>query len=433
VLLCVTANHRTADFDLLDRVSRGVDTVAGDLVRQTEFVRGAVVLATCNRFEAYLDIAEPLTARVAADAVFARLAETVGDDAAALRAAARVHHGPDVARHLFAVSSGLESLVLGEDEISGQVQRALATARDAGTSSSALERLFQRATRTSREVRAVADLGGAGRSVARLALDLASTRVTDWSATPVLVVGTGRYAATTIAALRDRGVADLRVFSATGRADRFAARYGVRAEHDLRAAIRDAEVVITCTVRYEVTVADIPDTRRRLIIDLGLPRNVDGAVGSLDGVELIDLELLALHAPLPELEPGARALVGSAAEAFAAEEQAAPAIVALRRHIFDALDAELARSSARGDGPATEQALRHLAGVLLHGPSVRAREFAAEGRGEEFAAALRTLFGIEVEASSPRSDAGDVPQSHRLPRAAGSPRSSPGRPEHHPR
>lgn len=398
----MTANHRTADFDLLDRVSRGVGTTAHDLLTGTDFVRGAVVLATCNRFEAYLELDEPLTApvEVATEAVFATLAETVGADAELLRAAAEIHSGSGVAHHLFAVSSGLESLVLGEEEISGQVQRALTAAREAGTSSSGLERLFQRATRTSREVRAAADLGGAGRTVARLALDLASTRVTDWAATPVLVVGTGQYAATSIAALRDRGVTDLRVFSATGRADRFAARYGVRAEDDLRSAIRDAEVVITCTARYEVTPAMIPDVRRRLLIDLGLPRNVQPEVGSLDGVELIDLEILALHAPLPELEPGARALVGSAADSFAAEELAAPAIVALRRHIFDALDAELERSRSRGDDPRTEQALRHLAGVLLHAPSVRARELAAEGRGEEFTAALRTLFGVEVEPPS---------------------------------
>lgn len=403
MLLCVTASHRTADFDLLDRVSRGVDATARDLVDGTDFVRGAVVLATCNRFEAYLEIDEPLTAavQVATEAVFATLAERIGDDATALRASTEVHSGAGVAHHLFAVSSGLESLVLGEEEISGQVQRALTTARREGTASSGLERLFQRASHTSRSVRAVADLGGAGRSVARLALDLASSRVTDWAAARVLVVGTGSYAATTIAALRDRGVTDLRVFSATGRAARFATRYGVRAEHDLTAAMRDAEVVITCTARYEVTPAVIPDTRRRLIIDLGLPRNVDRSVGALPGVELIDLEVLALHAPLPELEPGARALVGTAAEAFAAEQLAAPAIVALRRHVFDALDAELSRLRARGDDPRTEQALRHLTGVLLHAPSERARQLAAEGRSDEFAAALATLFGVRVDPAVP--------------------------------
>lgn len=407
MLLCVTASHRTADFDLLDRVSRGAGGTARDLVAGSDVIRGAVVLATCNRFEAYLEIDDPVTAavEVATETVFATLGETLGPDAGALRASAEVHAGHRVAHHLFAVSSGLESLVLGEDEIAGQVQRALQTARLEGTSSSGLERLFQRATRTSREVRAAADLGGAGRSVARLALDLASTRVADWGRARILVVGTGRYAATTIAALRDRGAADLRVFSATGRAERFAARYGIRPERELRAAIADAEVVITCTARYEITASDIADDARRLVIDLGLPRNVEPAVGDLPGVELLDLELLALHAPLPELEPGARALVGSAATAFAAEELAAPAIVALRRHVFDVLDAEVERSRARGDGDRTEQALRHLAGVLLHAPSVRARELAAEGRSEEFAAALRTLYGIDVAPGIHRRDA----------------------------
>ena len=420
MLLCVTASHRTADFDLLDRVSRGVASTAIDLVEGTDFVRGAVVLATCNRFEAYLELDEPLTAAVpiATEAVFTTLAASVGADAAELRQTAAVLNGNDVARHLFAVSSGLESLVLGEEEISGQVQRALATARIEGTASSGLERLFQRAAHTSRQVRSVADLGGAGRSVARLALDLASTRITDWAATRVLVVGTGRYAATTITALRDRGVRDLRVFSATGRAAQFATRYGVHAERVLVDAIRDAEVVITCTARYTITVADLleadgvaaasVDSARRLVIDLGLPRNVEPAVRDLPGVELIDLEVLAVHAPLPELEPGARVLVGSAADAFAAEELAAPAIVALRRHVFDALDAELQRARARDRGAGdptdsenlarTEQALRHLAGVLVHAPSVRARELAAEGRSDEFAAALATLYGIRVEA-----------------------------------
>jgi glutamyl-tRNA reductase len=408
VLLCVTASHRTTDFALLDRVSREVSSTAGDLVASSDSVRGAVVLATCNRFEAYLDVDDSLAHRpeAAAELVFTTLAASVGEDAATLRNSAELLRGEEAIRHLFAVSSGLESVVVGEDEISGQVQRALTTARSEHTTSSALERAFQRAARTSREVRHATDLGGAGRSLVRLALDLASSRVSDWGEMRVLVVGTGHYAATSITALRARGATDIRVFSATGRADAFAARYGVRSEHELVPAISDADVMLTCTTRYTVTAADIPDAgddspARRVIIDLGLPRNVEPAVGALPGVELIDLEILALHAPLSELGAGAQQLVASAAAEFGAEAAAAPGIVAFREHIFATLDAELARVRARGgddrDTERTEEALRHLAGMLVHGPSVRARELAAENRSAEFDTALALVYRLQVE------------------------------------
>jgi glutamyl-tRNA reductase len=218
----------------------------------------------------------------------------------------------------------------------------------------------------------------------------------------MLLVGTGSYAATTVAALQARGARDIRVFSATGRAERFAVRYGVRAEGELSSAVREAEIVITCTARYIVTVDDVPlDGRRRLVIDLGLPRNVEPAVGDLPGVDLLDLELIGRHASLPDLGPGAHEAVGHAAAAFDADRRAAPAVVALRRHVDAILQSELDRARSRGgDDPRTEAALRHFAGVLLHGPSVRAREFAAEGRLDDFAAALDTLFGVAPVAES---------------------------------
>jgi len=400
VLFCLTANHRTTEFDVLDRISRVASTTAADLISRQHFVRGAIVLSTCNRFEAYLELDDPLTAasELAVEAIVDALATHVGDDAMALRATGVPLIGQAVVKHLFAVSSGLESMVLGEEEITGQVQRALRDARMAGTTSSGLELLFQRSAHASREARAQNDLAAAGRSLARLALDLADSRVADWSATRVLLVGTGSYAATTVAALQARGAADIRVFSATGRAERFAASYGVRAERHLRTALRDAEVVITCTARYVVTPADIPDDSARLIIDLGLPRNVEPAVGALAGVELLDLELIGRHASLPELGPGAHEAVGNAAAAFEADRLAAPAVVALRRHVEAVLQSEIDRARARGgDDPRTEAALRHFAGVLLHGPSVRAREYAAERRLEDFERALETLFGIAAD------------------------------------
>jgi glutamyl-tRNA reductase len=224
----------------------------------------------------------------------------------ALRERAEVMAGASALHHLFAVTSGLESIAVGEEEIAGQVRRAYESARGARATTPELDTAFQRAAKVSRDVRAATAVGKAGRSLVQFALQLAGTRVTDWRQTRALIVGTGNYAATTVAALRTLGVSELAVFSLTGRAEQFAAKYSLRPEHDLRDAVASAEVVITCTNRYSVTVDDIPDESRRTIIDLGLPRNVDPAVGRLPGVELMDLELIATHARLPMLAPDAQ-------------------------------------------------------------------------------------------------------------------------------
>jgi len=403
VLICLTASHRNASFDLLEKLSIGAPSAASTLVDANDFVGGAVVLATCNRFEAYVDVEEPLTAAasVAVEATISTMSEASGIEADEMRDNVRVITGDEVVEHLFAVSSGLESVVIGEDEISGQVRRALEAARTRGTTSRDLERLFQKASQTSRGVKNRTNVGGAGRSLVRLALELASSRVTDWSQARVLIVGTGQYAATTVAALRDRGAGDLAVFSASGRASWFGLKHDLRPFDDLAEAISWSDVLITCTSTTEpVVVPEVVDASRRLVIDLGLPRNVDPLVARVPGVELLDLETISLHAPMAELTAAddARALVSSAAAEFhavAAEQSLTPAVVALRRHVFDVLDAEIERARSRGDSSErTESALRHLAGVLLHTPSVRARELAREGRGEEFRDGLESLFGL---------------------------------------
>jgi len=406
VLLCLSSNHKNSSFEVLEKLSFGAPGATAALVESGTFVTGAVVLATCNRFEAYLDIDEPLTgaAAVAVASMLSAIGEASGVAVDDLRASITVHHGEDVAAHLFAVTSGLESVVVGEDEISGQVARALATARSDGTTSRDLERLFQRASHTSRDVKNLTALGGRDRSLVRLALELASSRIADWSATSVLIVGTGQYAATTVTALRDRAATDLRVYSPTGRAEAFGAKYGLRVSEDFA-----VDVVITCTANAVLgperfTMREAARVARRIVIDLGLPRNVAAAVGALPGIELLDLETISLHAPLEELtaHDDARELVRSAARGFTADAQAEPAIVALRTHVFELLDAEIARARARGAGDETETALRHLAGVLLHEPSMRARELARDGRASEFVAALDTLHGIQVSPARDR-------------------------------
>ena len=395
MLLCLSSNHHNASLDVLESLSEVAPAATTDLVSTNDFVAGAVVVATCNRFEAYLDVEEPLTAASAVTvcSLLESLSERSGLSVDTLRESIAVHEGADAAAHLFAVTSGLESVVVGEAEISGQVSRALDQARLDGTTTRDLERLFQRATHTSRGIKNSTAIAGSGKSLVRLALELASSRVADWSTTRVLVVGTGRYAVTTVNALRDKGALDLRVFSPSGRDAAFALKHSLTQSEDF-----DVDVIVTCTVSAVLGTERFSAASKCLVLDLGLPRNVDPAVGQLDGIDLLDLETISLHAPLEELNAhaDARDLVRTAAHEFAAESQAEPAIVALRTHHFALLEAEIARATARGAGEETISALRHLGGVLLHGPSVRAREFAADGRAAEFDAALGALYNIPV-------------------------------------
>lgn len=412
MLLCVTASHKTAGFELLERLSVHTREVAPLIAEHHECVQGAVVLSTCNRFEAYVDMDEPVTAAAAVGVEAALLAieQATGVAPSELDGSYRVVQGDDVALHLFAVASGLESVVVGEGEIAGQVRRALNQARKTGTTSTELERLFQRASEAQRGVKNATALGRAGRSLVRLALDLADSRIADWSALRVLLVGTGSYAAATLAALRDYGATDIAVYSPSGRGERFALKHAIaHTPADAFAfAAAHADLVITCTSVEQpvvdaavLTAGGVVPGSRRLIIDLGLPRNVDGDVATIEGVTLLDLETIRLHAPLEELQAtdDARAVVTEAARRFTLvgdSRAVAPGVVAMREHVFSVMESEIARARARGDDGRTEQSLRHLVGVLLHTPTARAHELAAEGRADEYYQALSTLFGLEV-------------------------------------
>ena len=437
VLLCVSASHKTASFDLLERLSVPTTPVAPLIAAHDECVQGAVVVATCNRFEAYVDMDEPVTAAVAVgvEATLSAIEAATGVPASELEGSYTVLGGGDVAEHLFSVASGLESVVVGEGEIAGQVRRALTESRQLGTTSGELERLFQRASEAQRGVKNATAIGRAGRSLVRLGLELADSRIADWSTQRVLLVGTGAYAAATVAALRDQGAEDISVHSPSGRAAKFAAKHGLRAvsAETFPTAVAHADLIITCTTseNHVVSAATFAAGRtaaeaaapasvgcpvdhagRRLVIDLGLPRNVDPDVATVPGVDLLDLETIRLHAPLEELQAtdAARDLVRDAARRFASvgeRKNITPAVVALRAHVFGVLDAEVARVRARGDeGGQTEQALRHLVGVLLHTPTTRAHELAETGRADEYIDALSALFGLEV--SDPESSAARI-------------------------
>ena len=324
MLICLTASHKNAGFDMLERLSANAEQAAPRILGGHDAVQGAVVVATCNRFEAYLDLDNPEGASpVSAVHEAIRAVGTVaGLEPEELRTTFGFVHGNAVAGHLFAVASGLESVVVGEGEIAGQVRRSLEKARTEGTTTPELERLFQRASQTSRRVKNETGIGGEGRSLVRLALDLAESRVTDWAQTRVLLVGTGRFAGASLAALRDRGVTDVRVYSPSGRGGRFAANHGIGsvARGEYAAAAAGVDIIVTCTtaehhvvdraliaVGREELAASVallpggaapePARVRQLVIDLGLPRNVAPDVVEVPGVELLDLETIKIHAP----------------------------------------------------------------------------------------------------------------------------------------
>ncbi|GAA1840065.1 glutamyl-tRNA reductase [Agromyces salentinus] len=435
MLICFSASHKNAGFDMLERLSANANQAAPRILEGHDAVKGAVVVATCNRFEAYLDLdaadgSSPV--EVVHEAVRA-VGTVAGLDAAELRQTFGFVHGNAVAAHLFSVASGLESVVVGEGEIAGQVRRSLDRARTEGTTTPELERLFQRASQTSRRVKNETELGGEGRSLVRLALDLAESRVTDWAQASVLLVGTGRFAGASLAALRDRGVTDVVVYSPSGRAGKFAAGHGIEAvsTDDYARVAASVDLIVTCTTADRQVVdrglllsgreslaaaAALPTIglvaepaqvdRRQLVIDLGLPRNVAPDVLEVAGVELLDLETIKVHAPLEEFAAtdSARAIVMRDARAFGdsgEEQRLAPAVVALRKHVFDILDAEIARAASRGDDDGrTEAALRHMAGVLLHTPMVRSRELARSGDQQSWIDGLEAIFGIAPAAEA---------------------------------
>ncbi len=414
MLLSLSLDHRGSSLPLREAVARREEEITSEFA---EFCPGSVVLATCNRFELYLDAGRETPEF--AEAAIARLAAAAELAPEELAGSARIATDVAAAEHLFAVASGLESAALGEEEIAGQVRRAHTAARTARTMTDRLERVFQTATRTSRAVRERTGVRAAGQSLVRLALVLAERRIAAWEDAEVVLVGTGAYAGATVAALRDRGARRIRVHSPSGRAAAFAASHGLDAvsPDGVAAALSGADLVVACSAAQDplLDVHDFtaPTAQERLLLDLGMPRNIAPEVGGLPGIELLDLDTVARHIPIPELsaEAEARSLVRAAASEFAtdqAERAIAPTVSTLRGHVLGLLEEELCRArrgTDEGGVPAdgasaavaeeVEAALRRFTGRLLHEPTTRLRALARAGRAEEAQAAAHALFGIE--------------------------------------
>ncbi|GAA4427320.1 glutamyl-tRNA reductase [Georgenia halophila] len=431
VLLMLSANHHDLDLADIDRLATGTHGLGSRVVAEDAAVRGAVVLSTCNRFELYLEAAEEdggeSAATAAAYRAVADAADISVDEVARLM---RPVSGEQAVSHIFDVAAGLDSMVVGEREIVGQVRRALADARADGTTTPLLERTLQHAARTSRQVAVETDLARAGRSVVAVALDLAAAQLfgtddpaspaTDgvpqesWGGSRTLLVGTGAYAGASLAALRARGAADVAVWSASGRAETFAASHHVEvAPADLTEAVAHADLVVTCRgtgtpVLDLNTVSAAAATRPEgagalVVVDLALHRDVERGVGDLPGVLLVDLEAVREHAPATTAAEivRARAIVTEGVRSLAettAERRMDGAVVALRTRVADVVAEELGKLPAE-ETVSTEraaQALRRLAARLVHEPTVLAREAGREGRAEEHLRALEQVLGLDV-------------------------------------
>ena len=409
------ASHHDLELAELDRLSAGAELLTAELsalvADPDSPVTGAVRVATCNRLELYV---EADRFHDAIDSLLDAMAKATGATADQVGAQVKVRVGAPVAAHLFTVSAGLDSMVVGEAEISGQVARAFSQAQAAGTVSPHLHALFRAAARTAKRVAATTELGDAGRSVGSVALEVAASGLDgSLAGARALVIGTGAYARVVLAALRQQGCVDLLVYSPSGRAAAFAASHHAVPvpAADLDVALRGVDLVVSCSgatggVLDAATVAAaLADRGRPLpILDLALRPDVTDAVRALPGVRIIDLHTVAVQADPAHAGAltTAQDLVIEAVAAFEDEltvRQMDPAVIALRSHVAEAVERELVRLRAKYE-PAVaqdvEQAMHRVTQSLLHTPTMRAHQLARSGDSEDYLRALHTLFGIEI-------------------------------------
>lgn len=427
VLFSLVATHSDLDLETVGTLSSGADDVAASVDLP------AITLATCNRLEIYAEsTAEDLEA--GRSRLIAAVAESSGLEHETVDRSFRTLVDDDAVRHLFEVGAGLDSAVVGEREIAGQVRRSLAEAQSAGTASGSLTKLFEAATRTAKEVGAETALGSRGRSIVSVALDIAGDMRGHgpefYRGARVVLIGTGAYAGTSLAQLAEHGVADIAVFSGSGRAEQFLAdRAGFAAGRggqvralrmdELVEAFSAADMVIGCSGgNRQITAGEIRSLARLdertdplTVVDLALSHDFAPEVAELPGVELITLESVKVAAPeeTSASVEEARSVVSGSVKTYLterAERNADDAIVTLRKHVQTLLDEEMEKvRKQHGCTAASEEVefgLRRIVRKLLHTPTVRARELAASGRGDEYITALETLFGLEV---SPGGDA----------------------------
>jgi glutamyl-tRNA reductase len=412
-LLLVGVNHRSASAALRERLFAAEPDAAAVL----EAVRAAgateaVVLATCERIEALAVEADP---SAAAPGLLAALARGVAVEPAEFEAHGYRLLGEDAVRHLFAVAASLDSQIVGEPQVLGQVKESHRRAAEAGLVGPALELLLQAAYGAAKRVRSETQLAEQPVTIAASALQVARDVHGDLTRRGALLVGLGEMGEFMAAELSDAGLGDLViVHTSIARSEAVARRFGCnyRPWEDLQEALAGADIVVSAlgTGRYSVTAAmaeaALKQRRREPIffIDTAVPGDIDPAVAPLDGAfvyDLVDLERVARRGKANREAAAAAAgeILDQELATFLrdrAERSAAPSVTALRGHF------ESVRDDVLSDGRlSAEEATRRLVNRLLHDPSEVLRSTAAEESGQDgtqrgsLERALRRLFRIE--------------------------------------
>ncbi|MGQ0577042.1 MAG: glutamyl-tRNA reductase [Pseudonocardia sp.] len=425
-VLVVGLSHRSAPVEVLERAAVAAADVPKllDETLKGSHVSEAVLLSTCNRIEVYAVVDAFHGGLADVSAVLARHA---GLPMAELTEHLYVHYAGSAVQHLFAVSAGLDSMVVGEAQILGQLRSAYAVAAEAGTVGRVMHELAQQALRVGKRVHAETGIDAAGASVVSEALaDAAAALGGDLAGTRAVLVGAGAMGALAAAHLRRAGAAEIIVLNRSPeRAERLAATTATNGTparaaglDDLTAELGFADVLVACTgavgtvVGHAAVAAAVARRGGRplAVCDLGLPRDVDAHVAALPGVTLVDLVGLARR-----LACGARGAVIEAAQVLVAEEAQAylaaqrsaevtPTVTALRRRACEVIDAELLRLASRLPDLDPEvraefaRSVRRVVDKLLHTPTVQVKRLAEGPDGSSYAAALRELFELDPQA-----------------------------------
>ncbi len=443
-VLALGISHKTAPVALRERLAFS-EREASEFVREataTAEVREAVVISTCNRTEVYLVVGDAVRAESDVLGLLARRAEIRPTE---LADAIYSPRNCDAARQLFRVTAGLESMILGEAEIQGQVRRAHEAALRAGATGPLSNRLFAAALTTGKRVRSETGIGSSRVSVPSVAVDLALSVLGDVKDRHVVILGAGETSELTASALSEQGAGTM--FVANRHADRalsLARRFGgsVVGLDKLPDQLVHADIVLCSTAsphpivgRDELElVMQERDARALLIIDIAVPRDVDPACGELEGVTLYDIDdLQAVVArnlsTRAEEVPQALEIVDEEIHRFArwlGQLDVLPTVSALRTHGSDIVEQVLAENSGRWES-ASERDLARVDAIaravmsrLLHEPTIRLRTL-GEGRGHASLELVRELFGLRAPTGTlpagghageqePEHPAGQAPQ-----------------------